>query len=51
MTQRASHRPARRQLRGDRIVGMLSVNATSGDVWYHAWHGRFLQVQERPAST
>ncbi|WP_326751243.1 hypothetical protein OIE73_03745 [Streptomyces hirsutus] len=38
-------------LRGDRIVGMLSVNATSGDVWYHTWHGRFLQVQEHPAST
>lgn len=35
-------------LRGERIVGMLSVNATSGDVWHHTWHGRFLQMQEHP---
>jgi hypothetical protein len=25
-----------------RPVGMLSVNATTGAVWYHSWHGRFL---------
>ncbi|MBB1254829.1 hypothetical protein H3146_15910 [Streptomyces sp. OF3] len=37
-------------LRGDRIVGMLSVHATSGDVWYHTWHGRFLQTLEQPSS-
>lgn len=32
--------------RGDRIVGMLSVNAQSGAVWYHTWHGRFVRMQE-----
>ncbi|NYH91075.1 hypothetical protein [Actinopolymorpha rutila] len=36
--------------RGDRIVGMLSVNAQSGAVWYHTWHGQFLRTQE-PART
>ena len=25
-----------------RTVGMLSVNARTGAVWYHTWHGRFL---------
>jgi hypothetical protein len=24
------------------INGMLSVNATTGQVWYHSWHGRFI---------
>jgi hypothetical protein len=33
-------------LRGDRIVGMLSVHATTGAVWYHSWHGRFIRMQE-----
>ncbi|MFB9904311.1 hypothetical protein [Allokutzneria oryzae] len=33
-------------LRDDHIVGMLSVNATTGAVWYHTWHGRFLQMRE-----
>jgi hypothetical protein len=27
-------------------VGMLSVNARTGAVWYHAWHGRFLAEHE-----
>jgi hypothetical protein len=27
-------------------AGMLSVNASTGAVWYHAWHGRFLGEQE-----
>ncbi|MFG2797918.1 hypothetical protein [Streptomyces pseudovenezuelae] len=31
-------------LRDGHIVGMLSVNATTGDVWYHTWHGRFLRM-------
>ena len=22
--------------------GMLSVDGTSGDVWYHTWHGTFI---------
>lgn len=33
-------------LRGIRQVGMLSVNAQSGQVWYHAWHGEFLEKRE-----
>ncbi|MEW1774585.1 hypothetical protein [Streptomyces sp. NPDC086777] len=37
-------------LRDNRIVGMVSVNATTGDVWYRTWHGRFLQMQERPTT-
>ncbi|WP_312864397.1 hypothetical protein [Saccharopolyspora phatthalungensis] len=35
-------------LRDDKIVGMLSVNAATGDVWYHTWHGQFIQMQETP---
>jgi len=27
-------------------VGMLSVNASTGAVWYHGWHGRFLDELE-----
>jgi hypothetical protein len=27
-------------------VGMLSVNATTGVVWYHSWHGRFLTERD-----
>jgi len=30
----------------NRIHGMLSVNAFSGDVWYHSWHGEFIQEIE-----
>lgn len=33
-------------LREGRIIGMLSVNARTGAVWYHTWHGRFLEMQE-----
>jgi hypothetical protein len=25
-------------------VGMLSVNAQSGEVWYHSWHGEVIEV-------
>jgi hypothetical protein len=25
-----------------KVVGMLSVNGYSGQVWYHTWHGSFL---------
>ena len=32
--------------RGDRIDGMLSVNASTGAVWYHSWHGRFVEMSE-----
>ncbi|GAU69787.1 hypothetical protein SSP35_14_01210 [Streptomyces sp. NBRC 110611] len=37
-------------LRDDHIVGMLSVSASTGDVWYHTWHGRFLQMREPSGS-
>jgi len=33
-------------LKGDRVAGMLSVNAYTGAVWYHRWHGRFLSMTE-----
>lgn len=33
-------------LEGDRLVGMLSVNAYTEAVWYHRWHGRFLSMTE-----
>jgi hypothetical protein len=35
-------------LRGDQTVGMLSVNAATGAVWYHSWHGRFIAITEHP---
>lgn len=35
-------------LYGDDITGMLSVNFRAGTVWYHTWHGHFLQMQEHP---
>jgi hypothetical protein len=34
-------------LHDGRIEGMLSVQTTSGAVWYHDWHGRFLGMAER----
>ena len=33
-------------LEGDKVAGMLSVNAYTGAVWYHRWHGRFLSMTE-----
>lgn len=29
-----------------KIIGMLSVNGYSGQVWYHSWHGAFIQEEE-----
>jgi hypothetical protein len=29
-----------------RPVGMLSVNATTGAVWYHTWHGTFVARED-----
>ena len=29
-----------------RLVGMLSVNGYSGQVWYHTWHGTFIQMRD-----
>lgn len=28
-----------------KVVGMLSVNGITGDVWYHNWHGTFIQMR------
>jgi hypothetical protein len=32
-----------------KTYGMLSVNGTTGAVWYHGWHGTFLAEQELAA--
>lgn len=32
-------------LRDGRIEGMLSVHGTTGAVWYHSWHGRFVAME------
>lgn len=29
-----------------KITGMLSVNGNTGQVWYHSWHGDFIQEVE-----
>jgi hypothetical protein len=29
-----------------KTLGMLAVNATTGAVWYHGWHGAFLAEQD-----
>jgi hypothetical protein len=29
-----------------RLFGMLSINGYSGDVWYHSWHGDFIDMEE-----
>jgi len=34
-----------------KIAGMLSVEATSGAVWLHTWHGGFVQEWEAEASS
>lgn len=33
-------------LRGGKIMGMMSVNASTGAVWYHTWHGPFIAMSE-----
>jgi hypothetical protein len=33
-------------IRGIRQVGMVSVNDRTGQVWYHTWHGEFLEKRE-----
>ena len=32
--------------RTGQLVGMLSVNGYSGQVWFHSWHGSFIQVRD-----
>lgn len=33
-------------LQGGKVSGMLSVNAYTGQVWYHTWHGTLLEMSE-----
>jgi len=33
-------------LRNGKISGMMSVNAYTGAVWYHTWHGRYIAMSE-----
>jgi hypothetical protein len=33
-------------LRGEQVVGMISVNAATGAVWPHTWHGRFIAMTD-----
>jgi hypothetical protein len=30
----------------DKVSGMLSVNGYTGQVWYHTWHGAFVDMKE-----
>jgi hypothetical protein len=32
--------------KNNKIEGMLSVNGYNGAVWYHHWHGAFIQMKE-----
>jgi hypothetical protein len=32
--------------RSGTITGMLSVNASSGQVWFHTWHGTFIDRED-----
>jgi len=34
---------------GGKVTGMLSVNGYTGQVWYHNWHGDFVQMKEAGA--
>ena len=31
---------------GGKMAGMLSVNAATGAVWYHTWHGSFVAMED-----
>jgi hypothetical protein len=33
-------------LRDGKIIGMLSVNGFTGQVFYHTWHGKFIELSE-----
>jgi hypothetical protein len=33
-------------LKDGQVEGMLSVNGYTGSVWYHSWHGPFIQMTE-----
>ncbi len=33
-------------LKNGQVEGMLSVNGYGGSVWYHSWHGAFIDMKE-----
>ena len=33
-------------LKDARVYGMLSVNGNTGEVWYHTWHGNFIEMKK-----
>jgi hypothetical protein len=33
-------------LKDGKVTGMLSVNGYTGQVWYHTWHGTFIQLKD-----
>jgi len=33
-------------LKDGKVTGMLSVNGYTGQVWYHTWHGAFIQMKD-----
>lgn len=33
-------------LKDGKVAGMLSVNGYTGQVWYHTWHGDFIQLKD-----
>jgi len=33
-------------LKDGQVYGMLSVNGYTGEVWYHTWHGNFVEMKE-----
>jgi hypothetical protein len=37
-------------LRDGEVIGMLSVNGYTGQVWYHTWHGDLIDLRELEAS-
>jgi hypothetical protein len=37
--------------RAGRLVGMLSVNGYNGQVWFHSWHGTFIQLRDLGAGS
>jgi len=32
--------------RNGKVTGMLSVNSSTGAVWYHTWHGAFIAMED-----
>lgn len=33
-------------LKNGQVAGMLSINGSSGQAWFHSWHGNFIQSRE-----